>query len=453
MKNSNKEYKAKDMRKVLMIAHCFPPDGGSGTYRTLKFVKFLPNSGWQPFVLTAHERYHEKKDFSVLGEIPDCTFIFRTLICSPFRVFMKMMNYVKASYNSKKESFNHKSKGEKEKSRFNQRFVTSLRIVDNYLSWLPFAVLRGLFIIRKHKIDTIFSTSPDPKTHIVGFVLQRITGLKWLADFRDPWVFQKAIRRESFDCILRLEKYLEKKVMERSTFVICNTKRMLESLREQYSYCDKDKFVYIPNGYDPDDFKDIGKNVKPFSKFTLVHTGEFYRKGRTPDVILEVISGLIKSGKIDRKEIQVIFVGGGEYADSVEFRKRLEELDLVDVVGLVFHQPQEKRIEYLYKASVLLLLQPGKDFVMQVPAKVFEYAYVRKPILTIAPDGATADFVKNLKTGVIVEPDDFEKMKNTIFDLYRKFKRNQLNISPWDPFLNKFSRKNLANELVKLMEK
>lgn len=443
------------MKKLLIISSSFPPAGGSGTFRTLKFVKYLPIFNWQPFILTTSERYYEKKDFTMLAEIPDCARIFRTTIFSPFRIFVKLNAYIKSfkqsSSSLSKESSHIQEKSESDKSKKSSQIITYLRFIDSYLDWLPFAVIKGLYIIRKYKIDAIYSTSPIPITHVIGLLLHKLTGLKWIVDFRDPWIFQKLLRKERSDVFLSFEKKLESTVVKNSNHVICNTLRLLEKFRENYSNYEQEKFVYIPNGYDPDDFKKSNKKIKPFPIFTITHTGEFYEKGRTPDSFLIAVSELLESGAIKSNEIKVIFVGGGEYSESSQFKDFLKSNNLEEVVDIIFHLPHKMSIEFLYKSSALLLLQPGKVFTLQVPAKVFEYAYIRKPILALAPESATTDIVRSLKNGFVVDPDNIDDMKENIFELFKRFKSNDLKTVRWYSYLNKLNRKKQTHDLVKLL--
>jgi glycosyltransferase involved in cell wall biosynthesis len=444
------------MKKVLIIAHSFPPIGGSGTFRTLKFVKFLPDYNWMSYILTTNERYSEKKDFSMLSEVPDSTKIFRTLIFSPFRIFVKLIAQLKSLKKSNITTKSHdtanKNKNEGFKTKTGQRLITYWQLLDGYNEWLPFAIIKGLFVIRKYKIDVIYSTSPIHMSQVIGLLLHKMTGLKWIADFRDPWVIQESLRSNYPVLFLKFEKFLESLVVKNSNFIICNTLRLLDKFKNHYSNCDSSKFVYIPNGYDPDDFKLPVKKITPFPQFTITHTGEFYQKGRTPDSFLIAVSELIKSGKIKANEIKVIFVGGGEYSESSEFKEFLKKNILEDVVELIYHLPHEMSIEYLYKSSVLLLLQPGKDFILQVPAKVFEYAYLLKPILTIAPEGSTADFISTLNYGFVVDPDDISEMKIKIFECYELFKSNKLQKITWSPTIDKYNRKNLTQDLINLFK-
>ena len=439
------------MRKILIITNCLPPVCGSGTYRTLKFIKYLPSLNWQPVVLTESERYYEKKDFTVVGEIPDCTMIFKTLIFRPFKTIFYLKKQIKSYFMPDKLPLSKEIEYKREKHKIRQLIVEYFSFLDNYLGWIPFALFKGLYIVRKYRIEYIYSTSPSPITHVIALLLNRITGISWVADFRDPWMFLKSKKGNNAKFLIKLEKKLEAKVVENSKKVICNTVKLQEKFREVYSNCEPNKFVYIPNGFDPDDYKKLEKKAILFQEFTITHTGEFYQEGRTPNRILKAASELIKEGKIGKDKIKFLLVGSGEYSESMEFKNFLKEEELEGVVELLFHVPHLVSIAYLFRSSLLLLLQPGKEFSMQVPAKAFEYAYVRKPIITVAPEGATSDFIKSMNAGVVVDPDDIDSMKKILMDFYEKHELRKLNKIPWNPKLNKFNRKNLTRNLVKLL--
>ncbi|MBU1043913.1 MAG: hypothetical protein KJ915_05890 [Candidatus Omnitrophica bacterium] len=445
------------MKKVLIIAYHFPPVGGSGAQRIIKFVRYLPEFGWQPLVLSVKEpKRYELRDDTLLREISSTTKVFRTYEFNIFELLYKIKGGAKRGgnippYSDKKEDAsvsNFKSKpglldGIK------RLVISFFQTPDDKIGWFPFGFFTGLYVTKKENVDLLFSSSPSVISHLIALGIKLLTGKNWIADFRDPWT-SILLQTKVTPFRRNLEIFLERKVIEKTDKVILNTDRTRNDFLTRYPNLDSSKFITITNGFDNNDFpKEIGSQSKDKDIFVISHTGEFHEKLREPLNFLEAISQLINENKIRREEIIVNFVGGGKYLETEDFLIPFNVMQLRDVVKIVEHVSHDKCIEFLRGSDLLLLLQPTIVFKLQVPAKAYEYIYTQKSILSLSPiNTATTDLIASLNNGVVADPDSVNDIKKKIFELFLRFKKEGLKIDGGDATTTRFNRRNLTSDLA-----
>ncbi|MCK4996012.1 MAG: glycosyltransferase, partial [Thermoplasmatales archaeon] len=235
------------MKKVLMISYSFPPIAGGGVFRTLKFVKFLPNFGYDSVVLSVKKSKFKDFDETLLNAIPSTTNVYRAK-----NIESKIYRYA--------GSFFH----------INYKWY---QIPDVFITWLPFALNKAKYIVKKEKPSVIYSTSPPATSHIIAMLLKKKTKLPWVADFRDPWTDNFIIKYPT-KFHRKLEEKLEKKVLKLADKVILNTESNKDALLKKYPDINKEKFIVITNGYDLDDFENI--ELSKTNNFTIASVGSFY---------------------------------------------------------------------------------------------------------------------------------------------------------------------------------
>ncbi len=419
-------------QKVLIIAYYFPPMGGGGVQRTTKFVKYLPELGWEPVVLTVREKIYRKTnrilDVTLFKDIPNDVRVIRT-DCIDLTNTSKT---VKADIESGSPKLSIKSLINK---------IGGLVInPDSQMPWIPFAVTEGIKLIKKHKIDVIYSTANPWSDHIIGAILKKITGLPWVADYRDAWnlnpylVHASRIRKN-------IQLFLETKVIEYAHQVIFATEEMKKDYIRVFGDC---KFETIRNGFDPDDFKSV--RPKKFSKFTILYSGNIWSFTR-PSFFILAISNWLKRYPQARREIIVKFLGRIDVATkSLIDKERLE-----DVMHLEGHSTHAESIALLLGASVLLLtIDEGGESILT--GKIFEYLAAGKPILALVPpSGMAADLLKNEgREEYIVSPKDVASIEDKIMSLYTKYKNRCLPIYPVDN-LQAYTRRKATEKLSKLL--
>lgn len=410
------------MPNILIIAYYFPPLGGAGVQRTLKFVKFLPTFNWQTTVLTVQENTPALKDASLANDIPVRTKINRTRILSlPKSTPWKLRNCISRWF-----------------------FV-----VDEQIGWFPIAIRNGLNIIKSENIQAIYSSSGPYTCHLIGRFLKQKTGLPWITDFRDPWIgnFTSSYPTHFH---YKINSRLERDVINDSDAIIVVSPPMRQAFYHRYPNINKDKIYVIPNGYDPDDFTKVKPAVRNPSKFTIVYSGSFYSHGRTPENFLLGLKNSIDNRSITRESIAVIFVGNiGKLA-----QQQIKNLNLGDVVKCTGYLSHEESISYLLCTDILLLVIGGGVGSEAIyTGKLFEYLAARKPILVLADPGVATQLIETTQAGVVTFPDDILEISNQITRYYKLWENSNLDYHGNNKIISQYTRKKLTGELVQILNK
>lgn len=335
------------------------------------------------------------------------------------------------------------------KSGLKKVILSFLWLPDDQTGWVIPAVIKSLKLIKKNNIKTVMTTSPPHSTQIIGLLLKKITHCRWVVDFRDPWCPFPGIKNNvSTNFFDKVERWLEKKVIENADVVILNTDVVRQRYVETFTTLPPHKFVTIPNGFDISDFKIERK--KPFydnSKFILSYIGEFYFD-RNPEVFLKAISELIEEGIIPIHNLKLRFIGKVRNIGNELLSDIISELGLSDVTEIIDTVPHSKAIEYMLHSKVLLVFSPQN---FMYPAKVFEYMASGAYIIAFTPPGALADIVKQYSKGIVVSTDDVEDVKKAVLLCYEKFIQSGRNKEYQPPEIEKsamiFERKNLTKRL------
>jgi glycosyltransferase involved in cell wall biosynthesis len=390
-----------------MISYLFPPlDCGVG--RQIKFAKYLPSFGWVPIVLTVKRSYlRPRYDLSRLEEVPKPVKVFRTS-----SIEIPILQRQVPGVLNRFLGINHKW----------------LQVPDVFIGWLPFAVHKGLEILRKEKVDVLFSTSLPNTCHLVALMLKRKLGLPWVADFRDPWTQNPYVTYPK--PVLKIEEPMEQAVIRNADKVTTTNPFFTKGFITKYSDEPKEKFVTVTHGFDPNDFQKLETTVE--HKFVMTYTGSFYGP-RKPDVFLKAVNELLSEDSSLKDQLKIRFVGSvGRSVKNVVHRYGLE--DTVEVCGYVSHK---RALEYLLNSSVLLLItgiyhkSTVKDYSGRVfdefPGKLVEYLAIGRPVLALAAsEGTVARMIKSTRTGIVVHPSDKERIKKTIRDFCSLYKRGNL---------------------------
>ncbi len=437
------------MKKVLVIAYYWPPAGGPGVQRVLKFVKYLPKFGWQPIVLTVERGEYHAIDESLLDDIPECTAIYKTYTFEPHSYFKKFIG-MKQSEKLSSGLLVEKNIGWKK--RFSYWIRLNIFIPDAMIGWFPFAVRGGKKILRNNKIDLIFSSGPPATTHLIAKELSRWSGLKWVADFRDPWTgifYFENYRR--FFISKKFDEMLERSVL-RSADAVSSVSSFC--IKEDYALKipDRNKYFYIPNGYDECDFRKYSiKDSDNYrhEKFTIMHLGTIY-ENNIPGVLFKAVYMIDKEKLINENNFSITFVGHIEPA-LVEESKCQGIEKYIELIPYVSHK---EVINYMQKASVLLLLMVNsKNNRGIVGGKIFEYLRAGKPLLVFGPqDGEIAEILANTKRGEVIDYAKLEKTYNYLKKLLDDFHKGKNQVTGELKDIEMYERKNLTKRLVKIFD-
>jgi glycosyltransferase involved in cell wall biosynthesis len=420
-----------------MVAHPFPPLVASGSFRTCRFARYLPEFDWQPIVLTIREEdMGQMIDDSLRRLIPDSTIIERTRLYKPHHALLRMLTRIgrlvkrdSSTTSSSVEATNAQAPSSRDdnwlslnaftgwfRSAIGLFFELLLATPDPEIGWLFPAFIRGRRIIRQHKVEAIYCTGPPHSAHLIACLLKLTTRTPLLLDFRDPWARvpwteHAGVRRS----VIRM---LEKICVRSADCVVLNTPHACEDFRIHYPNKTANQFAAIPNGTDPDF---IVNNLPPQREYQagppdlatirLCHPGDIYgKRSLTP------ILGAMKSLKDQGFNVVLDQVGAIDDVDAV--RKATLELNLCNDVCLWGRRSHQEVLSIMALADILVVIQPETS--MQVPAKLYEMLAFRKPILALTGRGATAEILDNYQIGVAEYVSDPAEIALTVHAMWNQ---------------------------------
>ncbi len=352
-------------RRVLLIAYHYPPvKVSSGIQRTLKFSAYLRENGWEPMVLTISPRAYEKTSDDQMAEIPGGMVVERAFGLDTSR---------------------HLAIG--------KRYPGWLAQPDRWVSWLPGAVWRGMSMIRRHRPMAIMSTYPIATAHLIGLCLQRLSGLPWVADFRDSMT-EPGYPRDPLTW--RIHRRLERAIIRRCARAVFTTEGTREMYAERYPEKPASNWSVIENGFDDENFHDAESGFAPAplgqpGQLTLIHSGILYPQERDPKPFFAALRALKDGSDISSDRLQVILRATGS---DHHYRPMLAELGLTDIVKLAPTVNYRDALREMLCADGLLLFQASMCN-HQIPAKLYEYLRAGRPIFTLTdPIGNTASSLR-----------------------------------------------------------
>lgn len=445
------------MKKVLVIAYYFPPTGGGGVQRVAKFVKYLPYFGFTPVVLTARNPDFDMFDASLLEDVPGHVKVYKTYSFDPVRWYRIRRYGPNSLFEVRRDGSSSRSK----ESLFGRvmfparalwgilknTLINVVLVPDDYIGWIPFAVVRGLWIIRKERIDVIFSTGKPWSAFLVASLLSLLTGRPYILDLRDPWVITPYGGSVTTRFRHKIDAWLEKACFSGAAKVININEQINSSYQKYYPSMPMDRFTCIPHGFDGDDFANVRKSGRE-KTFRMAYVGTVYSY-ESPDNLLRAVSLLVSRDVRLRNDMRLTFVG---FVPSYVVQM-VKELRLEGIVETVGYLPHRESIQYMVNADVLVLLlsKVESNANAQVSTgKLFEYLASRRPILALIPqDTDAARLINELGAGKVVDPDDVKVIEQAIEDLHREYKRGALKTHV--ARLDQFERKNLTAELAKCL--
>ncbi len=409
---------------LLLICFHFPPvQGGSGVHRVTAWCKYLSKMGWDITVLTVTPNAHVQIQQHNLKQIPQGIKILQAPAIDAAR---------------------HLSLW--------KRYPGWAAIPDRWQSWILSGIFTGIRHIQKNRPDIILSTAPIPSAHVIALGLQSIFHLPWLADFRDPI---SGVGQETAHLEKLTRQWIEKKVFEHAAHVTVTTPGTLLLYQNKYGQQKPRKISIIENGFDPSMFDENFQEDKqypspvPQSPLIFLHSGLIYSKGRSPRHLFEALAQLRDQGKISEEKVCFVFRASGF---SQEYVKKYHHLNLGKLIRFedtsISH---EKAIAEMKQAHALLVFQ-GSVFNAQIPAKLYEYLAVGKPILgMVDPKGDTAGLLSRLAAATILNMNDTRHIKDNLPEFIRKIANNKIPL-PDSSVVQSFSRETGAVQLNAIMK-
>ncbi len=418
-------------RRALIISYYFPPMGYSGVQRTAKFVKYMPDFGWEPVVLTINPKSYYAFDDTLLKEIESKNIrIIRTGSSDPTQ---KIFNQKKIRSEYLRKILN----------RLSQTFI----LPDNKRFWIKSALKAARKLLREEKFDIIFATAPPYSDFIIGSMLKNEFGIPLILDYRDAW-FDDGLSFYPTPIHKMIVKNMERKVLYSSDKIITYTRQIKEHILKHYPFLKQDEIKIIPHGFDKEDFN--CETVSPLSKMKMrvTYSGAFYEE-RTPKFFIQAIEKLAFERPDIANQIEFYFVGNfPKYYYKKILKSKVRHL--FHFTGYVDHKTN---IKYLIESDVLwFMIRHSKNPHLYATSKLFEYMGTAKPILALVPkDGAAAQLLKDYKSSFIVEPEDVEGIKNNLIKLFELFKTKQLPEADKE-YIQTFERIKLTQELIKIFQ-
>jgi hypothetical protein len=437
-------------KKILIVSYVFPPMAAVGGHRIVNFCKYLPGFKWKPVVLTVKNGFNFSWDDTLLKKIPD-TAIYRSIAIEPLVRLerWKKVKRGKFSQGKKEDMINDappKSSIFKKLKRLLRYFLT---IPDDAIFWIPLAIIKGFWVIRKEKISVIMSSSPPVSTHILASILSRLTGLPYIADFRDLWTLNHTYQDRGYPGYIRsYDKFWESFSLKRAKRIITASPGFTRQMQEHTKEYHKNQIVTITNGFDYDEV-DLEQELPQSGgkKFEFLYTGSLYGDFN-PVFFLECLSEWIKRYNIDRQTVQVSFYGNHDF----DYSHFVEDLNLADVVFFHGFKSRSELLSIYPQADYSLLLLGFKEQARNViPAKLFDYLASGAKILALSPEGVSVELVKKYNAGVYLSKPDKERMISIFMQVYKKWLAEPNRMKKYR-YIDEIDRRNLTGRLSELLD-
>ena len=429
------------MKKVLIITYYWPPSGGAGVQRWLKFVKYFRDFGWEPVIYTPENPEGPVEDYTLFNDIPKNIEVIKKPIKEPYRFYKKLTGKskdqkIQTAFLSESES----------KSSFLENLSVWIRgnffIPDARKSWIKPSVSYLSSYLQKNDIDVIVTTGPPHSMHMIGYYLNKKLNIAWLADFRDPWTnidyYDQLKLTKRAD---RIHHKLEKKILLNANAITVISPGMITDFKDKVDR----EYHFIPNGYDEEDIK-AGIKTGKYEKFTLSHIGSL-TKTRNPKNLWNVLREMISEDEQFSADLEIRNIG------KIDFNvvESLKEVGLEKYLTTINYLPHNEVIIEQKKASLLLLLindTPNAKLILT--GKLFEYLVSGTPVLCIGPpDGDAAQITRKTNCGRVFDFKDENNLKKYIAASYKKFKEGELTVKCSD--VQQYERRILTEKIASVL--
>jgi hypothetical protein len=424
-------------KKAIIITYYWPPAGGPGVQRWLKFVKYLPEFGIEPIVYCPENPNYPITDNSLLDEVPESVTVLQQPIKEPYR-FANLLS---------KKSSKQISSGvipKQKKQTFIQKLMLYIRgnffIPDARKNWIKPSVSFLSDYMSRHNIDTIITTGPPHSLHVIGLQLKQRHEVKWLADFRDPWTtigYHKKLKLTKSS--VKKHKDLETQVLQEANQIIVTS----ENTKVEFASKTNQPIAVITNGYDVHHIERPEKD----SKFTIAHIGSLLSE-RNPIQLWEALGELVLENQSFAEAFQLHLIG----VVSDEILETLKLYGIADHVHTLGYVNHENAIKAQMRSRLLLLIEiDSEDTKVIIPGKLFEYMVSETPILAVGPKGSDVETIlKSTNTGQYFYYDEKQAIKSQILLYFEAYKTRTLSVNAIG--LQQYSRKALTKSLANLVK-
>lgn len=431
------------LKQILIIAYYFPPSGGSGVQRVLKFAKYLPENGWQPTILTVDPAYAAYPDYdeSLVEEVPKDIRVVRTRSWDPYSFYAKLQGRRKQDLIG--TGFVREPANKGQISRLAMWLRANLFLPDARVGWVPFATFAAGRLIRKERYHALLTSGPPHSVHLVGRRLHRRFGIPWVVDMRDPWtdLWSNLVMPQT-----RLARWLdatfERSVLKEADTVVSVSDGVGEGLQTKAPI---KRYETITNGFDSADIPTATWIRRNDDIFTLTYVGTLYNPQHVP-ALVQALATVVRNRKI-----RVQFVGRVDEAVVRAYR----EAGLGEILQVVPYVPHVEAIGYMRTANILMVIIPKVAYSRGIaPAKMYEYLALGKPILCIGPtDGDPATILSKTRGGVVIDYDDVDGIQDFITMHADGVSRGEAPESPDHEAIQAYDRRFLTRRLASLLDR
>lgn len=389
------------MKRVLIVSYYFPPSGGPGVQRVLKCVRYLRDFGWEPVVLSVEAGAYPDHDPSLWTDVPAGVAVHRTKAWDPYRWYGRLTG------RSADQAVKVGSLGETEtwQERVAQWVRANIFLPDARVGWVPHAVIAGKKLCKQQSINVVLTSGPPHSVHLTGWLLHRLTGTPWVADFRDPWTdinYYHELPHAAW--ALWLDAALERTVLRTADRVTTVSPHWRRLLAQKAGPSGEKRVAVVQNGFDPADFS--GPPVSPPDEhFALTHVGSLYAS-RNPVGLWKAIARLRTQGALAALRLRLV----GSIAPEV--LASLRTLGLEAIVDHVPYVPHREAVMEMQRAHLLILtIEAFAHNEGMITGKVYEYLASGRPVVGVGPvDGDAESVLERAEAGTMFDAEDVEGM-------------------------------------------
>ncbi|MEN8224434.1 MAG: glycosyltransferase family 4 protein [Bacteroidota bacterium] len=431
------------MKRLLILTYYWPPAGGPGVQRWLKFVKYLEGFGWRPYVLTVEDGTYSARDENLISEIPEGLEVFKTKSRDPFRFYNMLKGKKDGSVSVALINI------DKKKSlldRLSMYIRSNFFIPDARKGWIPYAYREALRIIDEKHIDLLVSTGPPHSTHLTALKIKKKTGIRWVADLRDPWttvyyndMLPRSGRTRSID-----KKY-EDEVLQAADAVTVVSPGMQQEFNDRNG-----NVQVVMNGFDMADMGNEHAGSMKDDKFRMTYTGNFKPNQHIPD-IWDGICELIGEKEGFKEDFRLRFVGNLDASVPEYFNSK----GLSDNLEILSYVPHAEVTRLMSASDLLLFVVPqSRNNKLIITGKLFEYLASGTAVLSVGPEaGDAAEILKETGRNHMIEYHKKDAFKEQLYQMYLTWKENSGNLAQLNTgMLDKYSRYASAQSMAKIMQ-
>lgn len=429
------------MKKALIISYYWPPSGGAGVQRWLKFVKYMRLSDWEPIVYTPENPEYPERDPSLFKDVPEGMTLLTLPIWEPYDLYKKLLG------KKKEEKINAAFLSETKKNKYLENLSVWIRgnffIPDARRFWIKPSVSFLQKYLANHPVDMIISTGPPHSMHLIAMSLAKQFKIPWLADFRDPWTnidFYKDLRLTSHADARHHN--LEKQVLQHADGVTVISNSMADDFHNIVAR----HYDVVTNGYDQDDI--VETVITADIKFSIAHIGTLV-SSRNPLILWKALQNLIQEDPQFAADLEIKLVGKVD----IQVTTSIGEHGLTEYVRRIDYMPHDEVVLCQRQSQVLLLIiNNTPNAKMILTGKFFEYLAAKRPILCLGPlTGDAATILAETHAGLIAGFDDLQTMKQHILKFYQDYKRGILLSDSKE--IDRFSRQSLTRNLCSILDR